>query len=88
MTKREEILKRLKELLLSADEDKEEAVARCTEETTLTGDLGLNSVGMLFMVIAMEEDLGIRFDDIGMSDFRTIGDVVDYVEKALARKDA
>lgn len=83
MTKREEILEKLKELLLSADEDKEEAVARCTEETTLTGDLGLNSVGMLFMVIAMEEEFGIRFDDVGMGDFRTIGDVVGYMEKKL-----
>ena len=84
MMKREEIFARLKELLLSADEEKKTAVENCTEATGLTADLGLNSVGMLFMVLAAEEEFGIRFDDVGMADFRTIGDVIDYVERKLS----
>ena len=35
------------------------------------------------MVIAIEEVFSIRFDNVGMSDFETLGDVVDYIEKKI-----
>ena len=38
---------------------------------------------MLYTVIGIEEMFGIRFENVGMSDFKTLGDVVDYIEKAL-----
>lgn len=52
------------------------------ENLTLTGDLGFSSVGMLYVVIGVEETFGIRFTGVGMADFKTVGDVVDYIEKA------
>ena len=53
------------------------------EDASLVNDLGLSSVGVLYVVIAIEEFFGIRFDDVGFADFKTIGDVVDYIEKKL-----
>jgi len=50
----------------------------------LTEDLGLSSVNMLYIIIATEEVFGIRFDDLGVGAFRTVGDVVDYIEGKLA----
>ncbi len=38
---------------------------------------------MLYMVIAIEEEFGIRFDDVGASDFVLLSDVVDYIEEKL-----
>lgn len=54
-----------------------------TEQSDLIMDLGLSSVGILYIVIAIEEFFGIRFDDVGFADFKTIGDVIDYIEKAV-----
>lgn len=52
-----------------------------TEQSSLITDLGLSSVGVLYVVIAIEEFFNIRFDDVGFADFNTVGDVVDYIEK-------
>ena len=51
------------------------------EQSNLVTDLGLSSVGVLYVVIAIEEFFNIRFDDVGFADFNTVGDVVDYIEK-------
>ena len=53
------------------------------ESATLVDDLGLNSVGVLYVVIAIEEFFGIEFDDVGFNDFKTTGDVINYIEKKL-----
>ena len=56
-------------------------VASLTEQSNLVTDLGLSSVGVLYVVIAIEEFFDIRFDDVGFADFKTVGDVIDYIEK-------
>ena len=50
------------------------------EDMTLVGDMGLSSVGVLYVVIAIEEFFNIRFDDVGFADFKTVGDVINYIE--------
>ncbi len=55
------------------------------ESLNLVSDLGLTSVGVLYVVIAIEEFFSIRFDDVGFADFKTMGDVVDYVERKLEK---
>jgi acyl carrier protein len=35
------------------------------------------------MVIAIEEEFGIRFENVGTADFETLGQVVDYIEAKL-----
>ena len=54
------------------------------ETKSLVTDLGLSSVGILYIVIAIEEFFSIRFDDVGFADFGTVGDVIDYIEKKTA----
>ena len=55
-----------------------------SENANLITDLGLNSVGMLYMVIAIEEYFDLRFDDVSFGDFATIKDVMDYIEKKVS----
>lgn len=54
-----------------------------TEQTSLVNDIGLSSVGVLYIVIAIEEFFGIRFENVGFADFKTIGDVVNYIEEMV-----
>jgi len=80
---RTEIIEKLKEILLAADDRNRDKVAACTEESRLVADLGFSSVSMLYMVIAIEEEMDIRFDNVGASDFETLGDVVSFIEAKL-----
>ena len=80
---RSDIIEKLKEILVSADESNRSKLAGITEQSDLFTDLGLNSVNMLYMVIATEEVFNIRFDDVGMNEFRTVGDVASYIEGTL-----
>lgn len=58
-------------------------ISKCTDDANLTTDLGLGSVGVLYLVIAIEEFFGIRFDDVGASDLQTVGQVVDYIQSKV-----
>ena len=80
---RSEILEKLKEILISADENGRDKLSAVTESANLYTGLGLGSVNMLYMMIATEEVFGIRFDDVGTNDFQTVGDVVSYIEGKL-----
>ena len=80
---REEIIERLKEILLTEDDRKAELIENCTEDMSLSEDLGFNSVALLYMVIDIEESFGIRFENVGINDFETLGEVVDYIEEQL-----
>ena len=77
------IIEKLKEILLAADDRNRDKVLACTEDSRLVADLGFSSVSMLYMVIAIEEEMTIRFDNVGASDFETLGDVVTYIEAKL-----
>jgi len=77
---REEIIRCLKEILITSDPGNTERANAANESTNLHTELGLNSIGMLYIVIAIEETFGISFDDVGVSDFETLGNVVDYIE--------
>ena len=81
---RAEIIEKLKDILLSADDRGRERIENCNEKSNLALDLGFTSISTLYMVIAIEEVFSIRFDNVGMSDFETLGDVVDYIEKKLS----
>ena len=80
-----EIAEKLKEVLVMAMGARgEEILETVTENSSLTADLGLNSVGVLYVVIAIEEFFSIQFDDVGFGDFKTVGDVLDYIEGKLS----
>ena len=61
--------------------NKKAVIEQCDENANLTTDIGLNSVGLLYVVIAIEELFNISFQDISFDDFKTAKDVVDYIIK-------
>ena len=80
---RNDIIEQLKDILLTADERNEAIIQSATESSKLMADFGFSSVSMLYMVIAIEEVFQIQFDNVSVSDFDTLGDVVDYIEAAM-----
>lgn len=80
---RSEIISKLKDILISADDRGSVDADKYQESSKLVTELGLSSVNILYMVIAIEETFGIYFDNVSMTDFETIGDVVDYIEEKL-----
>ena len=79
---RQEIFEKLKEIAELTVQDPS-ILASMYEDSDLAADLGLSSVGMLYIVIAIEEMFNIRMDDVSFGDFRTVRDVMDYIEQKL-----
>ena len=80
MLSKEEIIVKLKDILLVADGGNADKIGAADENTRLSEALGLNSVNVLYLVIAIEEVFNIRFDDdTGVDTFKTVGDVTDYI---------
>jgi len=77
---RTEIIEKLKEIIAFANNEQAEKVE---ESARILEDLGFTSIGMLYISIAVEESFGIRFDSVGISDFITVKDLVDYIERKL-----
>ena len=80
---RTEIKEKLKGIMEYAIRDNSVDLDSLNEASSLVTDLGLNSVGILYIVIAIEEEFSIEFENVGFSDFKTVGDVVDYIEEKV-----
>ena len=80
---RQEIIAKLKDIMVFAMPDSADAINACTESSDLRTDLGLNSVGLLYIVIAIEESFGVDLSGADFSDFNTVKDVIDYIQENL-----
>ena len=70
---RTQIIDKLKEILQMALGAKaQEVLQNCTENSKLTTDLGLNSVGVLYVVIGIEEIFSISFFLLSTVNFRKV----------------
>lgn len=52
-----------------------------TEETDLSKDLEADSLDAVEIIMAMEEEFGIEIPDEEAEKFKTVGDLVKYVEQ-------
>ena len=64
--------------------DGEVNVSAITPEASLREDLGINSIGLLYMAMSIEETFGIKFANEDFSNIRTVADVVALIEKKQA----
>ena len=72
------IFEKVKQILVdnlnvSADEIK--------PESELVNDLGINSLELADLVFNCEDEFGIEIDDKSIGSFKTVEDVVNYLEK-------
>lgn len=53
------------------------------ENSRLIEDLGMNSIGLLYMAMAVEEEFSISFKNEDFSVLHTVGDVVAIIESRI-----
>ena len=58
--------------------------ADITPATSLAGDLGLDSLQLVEVVVAAEDRFGLLIDDDHWARFTTVQDAVRYIEQAAA----
>lgn len=54
-----------------------------TKDSSLTYDLHIDSVSLLLLVLGIEDEFGIRFDNMDSDAFHTVGDVCAFIEERL-----
>ena len=52
-----------------------------TEDTILIADLGLNSLDLVNLAVKVENEFDIEIPDRTIKDFKTVGDVIAFIEK-------
>ncbi len=68
------------EKVLNAVFDGEIDSSGITEESDLREDVGMNSIGMLYMVMGLEQEFGIKFSNDDFPALKTVGDVIHCIE--------
>ena len=51
------------------------------ENTVLMADLGLSSLDLINIAYLVEEEFDIEIPDRAIQDFKTVGDVIQFIEK-------
>lgn len=54
--------------------------AAVTPEARLNEDLGADSLAAMELIMALEEKLDIEIDDAELNEFKTVNDLVSYLE--------
>ncbi len=75
---RDEIFARVKKVVVDKMSVKEEEV---TLEASFTEDLGADSLDVVELAMALEDEFGIQISDEMVGDLKTVKDAVDFIEK-------
>ena len=78
----EQIVEKLIELFNNVFEGDVD-VSHITEDANLIEDLGMNSIALLYMAMAVEEEFGVRFTNEDFGELRTVGNVVTKISDNL-----
>ena len=76
---REEIFESVKKVVMEATGGEEKNI---TENTSIVDELGLDSLDIVEMLMALEEEFDISIDDSAAEKFVKVSDVIDYIEKS------
>ena len=57
---------------------------KVTEEASFIDDLGADSLDIVELVMAFEEEFGVEIPDDAAEHIQTVGDAIKFVEKATA----
>lgn len=59
-------------------------ISAITPESSLRNDIGINSIGILYMALAIEEEFGIKFTNDDFVDILKVSDVVAIIDKKVS----
>ena len=55
-----------------------------TPEALLREDISINSIGLLYMAMAVEEEFNIKFTNDDFIDMKSVTDVINIIEKKVS----
>ena len=62
-------------------------IEKITEGSNLLKDIGIDSLSMLLMALAIEEKFSFKFENMDRP-FNTVGEVIDHIEKNMSGDNA
>lgn len=74
----EEIFEKIKNIII---EQLQVSEATVTEEASFIDDLGADSLDLVELIMALEEEFGIEIPDGDAEKVVTVGDVVNYIKE-------
>ncbi len=80
---REEILKRLVQIIKPFAKDESFLANSTNEDINLLDDLQVNSSRMIDIIIKLEDEFDIEIGDEELNDATTLRSVIDFVQKKL-----
>ncbi len=72
-----EILEKVKKLIAEQFDAQEDTIS---EDTAIVDDLGADSLDVVDLVMAISGEFGIEIPDDQVENFKTVGDIVSYIE--------
>lgn len=57
------------------------SVDNITEDSLIMTDLGVDSVGLIYLAIAIEKTFEVDMSEVTINTFKTIGDVIKFIEE-------
>ena len=54
-----------------------------TRETDIIGDLGVDSLDMVELIMSLEDEFGLAVTDESAYEYKTVGDIVDFLESMM-----
>lgn len=55
--------------------------SKVTREARLVEDLGADSANVMVLIMDIEEQYNMQVEDSAITTLKTVGDVIDYIEK-------
>ena len=52
-----------------------------TEDTSIIDDLGADSLDVVELIMALEDEFDVKVDDNEAQQLKTVGDILSYIEK-------
>ena len=74
----EEIFEKIKNIIVEQLQVSDTAI---TEESSFIDDLGADSLDLVELIMALEEEFGIEIPDADAEKVVTVGDVVNYIKE-------
>ena len=74
-----EKLKKIFKLVVNKDAD----IEKINKESKILSDLGVNSVGIIYLAIAIEETFNVDVSSVSYNTFSTVGDVINYIKENI-----
>ena len=55
-------------------------VSKINYDSKIAEDLGVNSIGLIYLAVAVEEEFGVDMSNASLESFKTIQDVINYIK--------